>query len=110
MLTVEGHLSAVEGVAASILMKELVGRDQVAFIGNLGAMTTYDREARLAWQDAFRGKQKQIEKIYICSASPMLRVAAAAVCLYAGIKMVIIDSMNDLPATDRPPAHEHLVA
>ena len=53
---------------------------------DISGITGFSRDARQRWQDCFKKISSSVRSITIVGATPMARMAGAAVCLYAGIK------------------------
>ena len=97
-LNLKDHFTGEEAEKATAEFKTLVGRDVVRFIVDLGALTGYDKAARIRWQKVLMPMKSKIEKIYfIGEATPLIRMAASTVALAVGITMKFVKEQSDVP-------------
>lgn len=63
---------------------------------DLTAIDGFSREAREVWQGYFRAYAKTVHTLTIVGGTALARMASAAVCLYAGIKMKTASELVDV--------------
>jgi hypothetical protein len=95
-LTVVGHFKGADAKVCCADIERYGAAAPFELIVDLSAMSGYDRETRQAFQDTLKRTRKQIHTITLVGTSAVFRMAAAAVCLYAGIRMRLFDSGTDL--------------
>ena len=68
----------------------------VEFIPVLTDLTGYSIATREAYQRLFRALGDQLQRVTIVGGNPLIRMAAAAVCLYGGIKMKTARTLEEV--------------
>jgi hypothetical protein len=74
----------------------------IEFIPVLNDLTGYAIATREAYQGLFRALGPRLQRVTIVGGSPLIRMAAAAVCLYGGIKMRTANTLEEI--LDEPKA------
>ena len=88
VLVIRGHYSLENVIASANAILELfaeVGRGE--FLADFTDASGFDKEGRQHWQGRLRELATYVHTVSIVNGPPLMRMAAAAVCLYAGIKM-----------------------
>jgi len=100
VMVVRGYHSYEDAAAQSERVLELfeeVGMTElVVDVVEIGG---FARESRQLWQESLKDIRRSVHTISIVGGSPLVRMAGAAVCLYAGIKMRVFASREDVFAT-----------
>jgi hypothetical protein len=65
-------------------------------IVDLTAIDGFSREAREVWQGYFRAYSRAVHTLTIVGGTALARMASAAVCLYAGIKMKTASELSEV--------------
>lgn len=98
VLKLRGHFTADEAVASTEAFVDLVGFDDIRLIVDLGELKSYDKEARVRWQQVLRPLKKRIREIvFVGDAPPLVRMAASAVSLAVGIYFRFVATHDDIP-------------
>jgi hypothetical protein len=63
---------------------------------DLTGIEGFSREAREVWQSHFRSYSKVVHTLTIVGGTALARMASAAVCLYAGIKMKTASNLGEV--------------
>lgn len=63
---------------------------------DLTTIDGFSREAREVWQGYFRAYAKAVHTLTIVGGTALARMASAAVCLYAGIKMKTASQLSEV--------------
>jgi hypothetical protein len=71
-------------------------RGDLEFVPVLNDLTGYTVSTREAYQRLFRELAGRLVVVTIVGGSPLVRMAASAVCLYAGIRMRTATDLDDL--------------
>lgn len=102
-LNLQGHFAKEAAEDATRAFIELIEQDEVRFIVDLGKLKSYDKEARIRWQQVLKPVRKQISIIYFLGeAPPLIRMAASAVALAVGVRMKFVASQADVPPSPSP--------
>ncbi len=85
VVVVSGEYDAAR--AAATVKDIVVGDRRIELIVDLTGIQSFSRGAREVWQSYFRTHAKAVHTLTIVGGTPLSRMASAAVCLYAGIRM-----------------------
>ena len=95
VLIIRGHYSHENVVGSANRIMELFGHlGRGEFVADFSEATGFDKEGRQHWQGRLRELASHVHTVSIVNGPPLMRMAAAAVCLYAGIKMRTHDSLD----------------
>lgn len=96
VLDLHGQYTAAqarEGVAeAARLFKAL---DPCEFVVDMRDLAGYDTGARQAWQENLAEFRRRIHTVTMVGGSALVRMTGSAVCLAAGIKMRLVDHIDE---------------
>jgi hypothetical protein len=96
-LIVEGDFLDDVAIPAAKRFEELATRDAVPleFIALVKGMGKYATEGRKAWQQTLAAARPRLTQVTIECDSALVRMAASAICLYAGIKVRFIQDSSE---------------
>jgi hypothetical protein len=99
VITVHGHdkeRAAHKAVAEfNALARDYVG--PFTIVGDVREMTGYETDSRQAWQQAFRNHRTRIREFVLVGAkSPLIRMGAAAVGVFASIRVRFVASWDEI--------------
>ena len=78
--------------AAAELFKKL---GKCEFVPDMRELTGFDTAARVLWQEELAVFKSSIHTLTMVGGSPLARMTGAAVCLFAGIKMRFVDTVEE---------------
>jgi hypothetical protein len=84
---------AKECVPVARALFEKLGKCE--FVPDLRQLTGFDTAARVMWQEELAHFRKSIHTLTMIGGSPLTRMTGAAVCLFAGIKMRFVDTLEE---------------
>ena len=100
VLLLIGHHSreeAAECVPVARALFTKLGRCE--FVPDLRRLSGFDTAARVLWQEELAHFKGSIHTLTMIGGSPLTRMTGAAVCLFAGIKMRFVDSLEEAMVT-----------
>lgn len=101
VLVIRGYYSTDRSIAsASEVLERLSDLGRGEFIVDFTEAGGFDREGRVHWQGRLQELRPYVETLSIISGPPLMRMAAAAVCLYAGVKLRTLNSIDEAFAGD----------
>lgn len=95
VLSLHGHYTgenAREHTAAATALVRTLGHCE--FVMDMRELGGYDTAARSAWQESLSEFKSRVRAVTLVGGSPLIRMTASAVCLYAGIKMRFVDDIE----------------
>lgn len=96
VLIMRGHYSYDSAVASSEqIMAHLADIGRGEFIVDLTTATSFDKAARQHWQGMLKEFAARVHTVGLVNGPPLLRMAGSAVCLYAGVKLRIVSSVDE---------------
>lgn len=88
VVVVTGDYSEEDAARAAAAVNDiLVEQPRIELVVDLSGIDGFTRGAREVWQSYFRTYSKAVHTLTIVGGTPLARMASAAVCLYAGIRM-----------------------
>lgn len=92
VFTVDGHISGDEARDATYRFIDLAADEETfVFEVRLHDLTGYETEARVLWTDTLRSARAKVSLLRIVGVkNPLIRMAATAVGLAAGVKMELL--------------------
>jgi hypothetical protein len=96
-LIVDGDFPDELAIPAAQRFEELIQLDSkpielVCLVKNMGK---YETPGRQAWQRVLGSARQRLERVTVECDSGLVRMAASAICLYAGIKIKFIDRPHE---------------
>ena len=96
VMTVRGHHTAAHARGCAAAVKSAFERIGTAdLVIDLREMASFERDARVHWQDELFALRRRITGIVIAGGPPLARMAGAAVCLFVGIKMRVVGAPDE---------------
>lgn len=95
VLVIRGHYTterAIDSARRTLRALESLGGGD--FVADFSEATGFDTDGRVHWQTRLKELRSLVRTIYIVNGPPLMRMAATAVCLYAGIKLRSIDAVE----------------
>lgn len=74
------------------LVNEIKG--PIEFVADLRKITGFSAESRSCWQETFKQVQARINLITVVQGTALAKMSAAAIGLYAGIKVRYVDTLE----------------
>jgi len=87
----EGHLDGKDGSASARKFVEVLGSDVRDVVLNVRKMSSYDKEARQAWQEGLWPQRKQIRSIHVIGANTLIRMGAILIGVFLGARTSFSD-------------------
>ncbi|MBC8072717.1 MAG: hypothetical protein IAG13_30635 [Deltaproteobacteria bacterium] len=101
VVVVSGFHSEVDAKRCANEVNDLLDRKTgLELVVDLTAIDGFSREAREVWQGYFRSYAKAVHTLTIVGGTALARMASAAVCLYAGIKMKTANHLSEVFPND----------
>lgn len=91
----EMHTAQDAARCAAVVEANIAARKQIDLVVDLTNITGFTRDAREEWQRCLLGTPQAIRTLTIVGGTPLARMASAAVCLYAGIKMRAVRELSE---------------
>ena len=96
VLIIRGHYTTQNAIASSdrvfAAFSEL-GKGE--FVADFTDATGFDRDGRVHWQTRLSELREHVHTVTMINGPALMRMAAAAVCLYAGIKLRTLAKLED---------------
>jgi hypothetical protein len=96
-LIVDGDFPDDVAIPASKRFRELIDMDDepFEFVALVKRMGAYGTPGRKAWQELLAWARSRITRVTIQCDSGLVRMAASAICLYAGLKLRFIEEPHE---------------
>lgn len=95
VVQVRGAHDAKDAEPLANEVERLVGTGCCEIVVDLTGLESYTRAARQVWQDRLSAYAGGFTRLTLVGGTPLARMASAAVCLYAGIKMRSVESLDE---------------
>jgi len=96
VLSLQGIHTETEAAACTAEASRLIRRlGRCEFVVDLRELKSYEPGARTLWQDNLALFRKSIHTVTMVGGSALARMTGAAVCLYAGIKMRLVQTLEE---------------
>jgi hypothetical protein len=96
VMVVRGYHTHEHAVEQARRVLELFGESgRAELVVDLVEIGSFARDARVHWQESLKLLRPCVHTISIVGGPPLVRMAGAAVCLYAGIKMRVFTTREE---------------
>jgi hypothetical protein len=97
VVSIAGHHTGDAALQASRHVVSLIGEinGPVEIVADMSRISGFTGETRVHWQEAFKQVRKQIRLLTLVQGTPLARMTASAVGLYAAIKVRSVDTLED---------------